>query len=70
MKKCIIYIHGKDGSASEAEHYTPLLAGFDVIGFDYQAQTPWEAQTEFAHFFDQISVQYEKIIIIANSIGA
>ena len=70
MKKCVIYIHGKGGSAAEAEHYKPLFAGFDVIGFDYQAQTPWEAKAEFAHFFADIRAEYEKIVIVANSIGA
>ena len=70
MKKCVIYIHGKGGSAAEAEHYKPLFAGFDVIGFDYQAQTPWEAKAEFANFFAEIAAQYEQISLVANSIGA
>lgn len=70
MKKCVVYIHGKGGSVDEAEHYKSLFADFDVIGFDYQAQTPWEAKNEFPHFFAKISAKYEKISIIANSIGA
>ena len=70
MKKCVIYIHGKGGSAAEAEHYKPLFAGFDVIGFDYQAQTPWEAKAEFADFFAEIIAKYDKVVIVANSIGA
>lgn len=70
MNKCVVYIHGKGGSASEAEHYKLLFAGFDVIGFDYQAQTPWEAKTEFTDFFAKIAAKYEQISIIANSIGA
>ena len=70
MQKCVIYIHGKGGSADEAEHYKPLFADFDIIGMDYQAQTPWEAKTEFARFFTEISAKYQQISIVANSIGA
>lgn len=70
MNTCVIYIHGSGGSADEAEHYKPLFAGFDVIGFDYQAQTPWDAKTEFACFLAEITAKYEQIVIIANSIGA
>ena len=70
MKQCVIYIHSKGGSANEAEHYKSLFPDFDVIGFDYQAQTPWEAKPEFVNFFAKIAVKYDKIVIIANSIGA
>ena len=70
MQKCVIYIHGKGGSADEAEHYKPLFADFDIIGMDYQTQTPWEAKTEFTRFFAEISAKYEQIVIVANSIGA
>ena len=70
MQKCVIYIHGKGGSADEAEHYKPLFADFDIIGMDYQAQTPWKAKTEFARFFAEITVKYQQISIVANSIGA
>ena len=70
MKKCVVYIHGKGGSATEAEHYKPLFVGYDVVGFDYQAQTPWEAQTEFVNFFTEIAAKYEQISVVANSIGA
>lgn len=70
MKRCVIYIHGSGGSATEAEHYKPLFAGCDVIGFDYQAQTPWEAKTEFTDFFAEIAAKYEQISVVANSIGA
>ena len=47
MKKAVIYIHGKDGTAEEAEYYTSIFQNADVIGFDYKAQTPWEAKEEF-----------------------
>ena len=51
MKKLVVYIHGKGGSAAEAEHYKKLFPAYDVIGFDYQAQTPWDAVSEFTAFF-------------------
>lgn len=42
MDKVILYIHGKDGSPEEAEYYKPLFGEYEVIGFDYASQTPWE----------------------------
>ena len=47
MKNIVVYIHGKGGSAQEAAHYQPLFADSDVLGFDYEARTPWEAKEEF-----------------------
>lgn len=70
MRRLVIYVHGKGGSAEEAKHYQPLLAERDVIGFDYQAQNPWEAKSEFSRFYDLHSRGYESITLIANSIGA
>lgn len=70
MEKCVIYIHGKGGNASEAEHYRNLFCGYDVYGFDYIAENPWEAMTEFPEYFDELRNRYESIIVVANSIGA
>ena len=70
MKHLIIYVHGKGGSEEEAKHYRPLFPDSDVIGFDYCAQTPWEAKDEFPHFFDLHSEGYHSVLLIANSIGA
>ena len=70
MRRLVIYVHGKGGSAEEAKHYQPLFAESDVIGFDYQSQNPWEAQTEFPCFYDMHSKGYDSVILIANSIGA
>ena len=70
MRRLIIYVHGKGGSAEEAKHYRPLFPDSDVIGFDYHAQTPWEAKEEFPRFFDLHSQGYDSVILIANSIGA
>ena len=46
MNRLVIYIHGKDGNAIEAEHYKPLFNNSTVIGFDYKSQTPQEAKKE------------------------
>lgn len=70
MDKLVIYVHGKGGSAREAEHYKPLFAKSDVVGFDYISNFPWEAKEEFSTYFDSISKNYRRVEIIANSIGA
>lgn len=70
MKQLVIYIHGKGGSAEEAEHYKLLFTNSDVIGFDYKSQTPWEAKEEFITYFDSHSEGYDSVILVANSIGA
>lgn len=70
MNHCVVYIHGKGGSADEARHYAPLFPGDTVIGFDYQAQTPWEAKAEFPQFVDPLCGKYDAVRLIANSIGA
>ncbi len=70
MKNAVIYIHGKGGNSAEAGHYNSLFFGYEVIGFDYRAQTPWEAKKEFTEFFSEAGRKYESVILIANSIGA
>ena len=69
MKK-VLYIHGKGGSAAEAEHYRPLFAGREVVGIDYRAQTPWEAKEEFPRLFDSVAARGDSVFVVANSIGA
>lgn len=66
----IVYVHGKGGTAAEAVHYKPLFPGCDVVGLDYRAEAPWEAQAEFPAAFDRLSAGYSRVILIANSIGA
>lgn len=70
MKDLILYIHGKGGNAQEAEHYKRIFPHWDVIGMDYQSQTPWEAKKEFPILFESYQKEYKKINVIANSIGA
>ena len=70
MKDLIVYVHGKGGSAEEAEYYKTLFPNSEVIGFDYQSQTPWEARKEFSAFFSEQRSQCEHLTLVANSIGA
>ena len=70
MKTAVIYIHGKGGSAAESAHYEPLFPECDVIGFDYHAETPWEAKAEFPAYFAALREKYDAVYLIANSIGA
>ena len=70
MKKLVLYIHGKGGSAAEADHYRPLFPDADVIGLDYRAETPREAKEEFPGLFDTVCGGCDKVILIANSLGA
>lgn len=66
----VLYIHGKGGTAGEVEHYKPLFADCDVVGLDYRAETPWDAKAEFPVAFQSLSARYDRVILIANSIGA
>lgn len=70
MKQLVIYIHGKGGTAEEAQHYQSLFGNSDVIGFDYQSQNPWDAKDEFSNYYDLHSKGYEDVVLVANSIGA
>ena len=70
MKKLVIYVHGRGGTAEEAKHYQVLFPESDVIGFDYKSQNPWDAKSEFSNFYDINSKRYDSVILIANSIGA
>ena len=70
MKNIVIYVHGKDGSAEEAEHYRALFPEAEVIGFDYHAAAPWEAKEEFPQFFAEQRKRCADLTLVANSIGA
>ena len=70
MKNVVIYIHGKYGTAKEAEYYKKFFNEADIIGFEYTSEYPWDFQKEFSNFIDNIYTKYKKISIIANSIGA
>ena len=66
----VLYIHGKGGSPAESEHYKSLFPEYHVIGLDYQTFTPWETGKEIHTAVSKFKTEYEKIILIANSIGA
>ena len=70
MRSVLVYIHGKNGSADEAEIYKPVFSEYEVIGLDYKAETPWSAKAEFPKLFDEICEGSDNVILIANSIGA
>jgi len=69
-KHTVVYVHGKGGSADEAEHYKSLFPESEVVGFDYRSQSPWEAKEEFPPFFKRICEKCGRLTLIANSIGA
>lgn len=66
----VLYIHGKDGSASESLHYKSLFPDCEVFGLDYQSFTPWETGKEIHHAVEELKTRYENVILVANSIGA
>ena len=66
----VLYIHGKDGSAAESEHYKPLFPDCMVSGLDYQTFTPWETGKEIRAAVETLKDSHENIVLIANSIGA
>lgn len=66
----VLYIHGKGGSAEEAEHYRPLYPSCDVIGVEYKGGTPWEAGKEIHDAIAGMGADHDRVILIANSIGA
>ena len=71
MKSVVVYIHGKGGSVEETYYYKKFFNDdYDVIGFDYKSELPWEAKDEFQKYFTDISSKYDRVILIANSIGA
>ena len=69
MKNVILYIHGKGGSASEAEQYRKNCPDFDMISVDYEADFPWEAEKPIREVYAQVFGNYDRIWILANSIG-
>ena len=66
----VLYIHGKGGSADEAEHYKPLFPSCDVLGLDYKSSNPWDVRKEIFEAVKSLHTNHNKIVLIANSIGA
>ncbi|MBO4330622.1 MAG: alpha/beta hydrolase [Oscillospiraceae bacterium] len=69
-RDAVLYVHGRGGSAKEAEHYAPLFPSCAVIGLDYAGQTPWEAGAEIRAALTGLKAKYDRVTLIANSIGA
>lgn len=69
-KAVVLYVHGKGGSAAEAEHYRPLFPEANVVGFDYHSENPWSAKTEFSEKIAALQANYDQIFLISVSIGA
>lgn len=70
MKQIVVYIHGKGGTAAEAEHYRTLFPQSEVLGFAYTAQNPWQAKEEFPPYFAALRRQCDRLVLVGNSIGA
>ena len=70
MKKLVLYVHGKGGSAAESEHYQSLFPACEVIGLDYQTFSPWETGAEIRAAVEDLKDRFAHILLIANSIGA
>ncbi len=70
MKKAILYIHGKGGNAKEANHYQSICIGYDIYGLDYKGEFPWDTQDEIENEYKKLAMEYDEMIIVANSIGA
>lgn len=69
-KSVVLYIHGKGGNAGESDHYKNLFPNCDVEGLDYQSNEPWENRLEIISKINELETNYNKIILVANSIGA
>ena len=69
-KTAVVYIHGLNGSSTEAEDFSYLKDKCDVVGLDYKDGNPWEISGILRKEFEKITKNYKEIIVIANSIGA
>ncbi|MBQ7250862.1 MAG: helix-turn-helix transcriptional regulator [Bacilli bacterium] len=67
---CLVYIHGLNGSGSEADFYSFYTNKHDVIGLDYEDGNPWEVKDKIIPAFEEISRKYKIVYVVANSIGA
>ena len=70
LRTLLLYIHGKGGTAAEADRFRAVCPDFDVLGVDYRGELPWEAAGQIAAAYDEIRRQYGHIAVLANSIGS
>jgi pimeloyl-ACP methyl ester carboxylesterase len=66
----VVYVHGKGGSAEEAQHYRKIFPAAEVLGLDYKTFTPWETGNEIRKTVRDIYKKHDNVVLIANSIGA
>lgn len=69
MKKAIIYVHGKGGSALEVERFKKNCPGFEMIGVDYREYLPWVVEKQVRETYEKLTSKYDQIFLLANSIG-
>ena len=69
MEKAMLYIHGKGGSANEAERYKSLCPSYDVFGIEFDDFTPWGTRERIIAAYGDLSEKHDSISLIANSIG-
>ena len=70
MDDIVLYVHGRGGSADEAEHYRALFPGREVVGLDYRGKTAEAAGPEVAAAVRALAAEGRDVTLIANSIGA
>lgn len=70
MKKAMMYLHGRGGSADEAIRYKPLCGEHVLFGIDYRGSTPWDTKREIAGIYTRLAEGFDSVSVIGNSIGA
>ena len=70
MRKAMLYIHGKGGSAEEAAQFSPFCAGHDVRGISLADFTPWGSAGQIRAAFGALHEECGRVSVLANSIGA
>lgn len=70
MDKAVLYLHGKGGSAAEAEQYRKYFNDADVIGIAYEGDVPWVVEKQVREAYEKAAENYKQVSVIANSIGA
>ena len=62
MKKdCVLYVHGKGGSANESAHYMSFFPEADVLGLEYRSDIPWEAREGIRTAVKDLKKTYETL---------
>ena len=65
MRKAMLYIHGKGGSAEEVVLFRPFCAGYDVRGIDLTDFTPWESAGQIRAVFNEMREECSRVSILA-----